>query len=123
MLSVSSALYVGGGVGFAVKVKGEAVGAGGPLAAVALHPHHTLWVSLGGLISDGSAFAVARAKERMAGGAGGGGDYIAVPAAEPKAAASTAADSKAADDKADEADEAPRSDSGGDGSSDDELVE
>ena len=44
-----------------------------------MHPHHANWGQIGGLIADGTAWSVAKAKERVAGGEAGG--YAAVPEA------------------------------------------
>ena len=58
-LAVCSTLYVAGGVGYAVKVQGESPSSG----HLALHPHHSTWVALGGLLSDGAAFAMLKARQ------------------------------------------------------------
>ena len=48
IFSLSVFLYVGGGVGYAVKVEGRDLGEG-----LALLPHLAFWVEVRGLVEDG----------------------------------------------------------------------
>jgi hypothetical protein len=52
-LAMGAALYVGGGVGFAVKTRGAAPG-------ISAHPHVPAWQEVAGLVKDGVLFAQAR---------------------------------------------------------------
>ena len=69
------ALYVGGGSVFGARASGRAPN-------LRAHPHHTQWVDVAGLVSDGVAFARAAAQGRPARETGrqqaGGGGYSAV---------------------------------------------
>ena len=51
-------MYIGTGVGFAVRTQGMA-------PAPSSHPHFHLWVQLGGLIADGAAFFRARVLQQQ----------------------------------------------------------
>jgi hypothetical protein len=73
-VAVASVLYLAGGVAYAKKVQGRDVTL---TTAVASHPHHALWLSLGGLVADGVLFSRERVKAWRAGGQG----YSTVPAA------------------------------------------
>lgn len=63
VLLVSGALYVGGGIGYAVKVQGIA-----PAAAVAAHPHLEKWHQVAGLVKDGAVFSHAFVQAKLQGG-------------------------------------------------------
>jgi hypothetical protein len=56
-LGVAVALYVGGGVGCAVKAQGAAPG-------IAAHPHYDRMVQLAGLVQDGTTFFAMRLQNR-----------------------------------------------------------
>lgn len=56
-LSVCTALYVGGGIGFANKTRGSVL-------AISSHPHFGHWAQLRGLVTDGAVFAQAKVNER-----------------------------------------------------------
>ena len=56
MLGVCAGIYVGGGVGYAHKVKGA------PLTPAAL-PHREFWIAGYGLVCDGAMFTFARVQE------------------------------------------------------------
>lgn len=64
-----SALYVGGGLAYGIRS-----GHGG--SGVRAHPHYTRWEAIAGLVSDGAAYAKARAEE-----APGGGAYVPLSSA------------------------------------------
>jgi hypothetical protein len=64
-LLVCSALYAGGGVAHAVRVRGVALDPGN---ARQLLPHAATWAALGGLVHDGIAFSVAAARGERASG-------------------------------------------------------
>ena len=64
-------LYVGGGAAYAKKVQGREVT---PTTALASHPHHGLWLSLGGLVADGVVFSRALVSAWRMGEA-----YMAIP--------------------------------------------
>ena len=44
----------------------------GPGSSPRAHPHWPQWVAVGGLVQDGVALAVAKARDVLAGGGGGG---------------------------------------------------
>ena len=111
-LVVALALYGGGGVAYNVQVKGAAVGVG------AL-PHTEQWLSLGGLVADGVAFASLKTKEAFAnyqGGDFGGGDfgggYDALADATAPPAAGAAAEAGAGATDGDDGDEKAAVESG-----------
>ena len=59
-------LYVGGGIGYAVRTEGAT-------PALASHPHVDRWHSLAGLVRDGCTWTQAEIARRRGGGEGGGG--------------------------------------------------
>eukprot|EP01046_Picozoa_sp_COSAG06_P045341 COSAG06_NODE_6253_length_3012_cov_3.331617_4_plen_233_part_00 len=70
VLALSSAAYVGGGVGFAVKRLGAP-------PALSSHPHYRQWQEVGGLVADGAQLTQAKLTGRpmpkqSRGGSGGG---------------------------------------------------
>lgn len=79
-------LYLGGGIGYAVKTKEAAPG-------LAPHPHYAQMQQLAGLFQDGTKFTAAKAKAAAAGGAPAEGTAAllsgeeAAPAPEPPPAA------------------------------------
>ena len=84
-LGVGGMLYVGGGAVYAKKVQGKEVT---PATALAAHPHHSLWLSLGGLVADGVVFSRALVSAWRAGEA-----YTTIPpVGGRKAAAAAGAD-------------------------------
>lgn len=58
---IVAVLYVGGGVGYAVRVQGAAPG-------LSAHPHTELWQQVQGLVVDGWRFTEARLKQQGEGG-------------------------------------------------------
>ena len=99
LLGAGGVLYVGGGAAYAKKVQGREVT---PTTALASHPHHGLWLSLGGLVADGVVFSRALVSAWRAGEAytaippGGGSPAAVTPSA--VAAVATAAASAASSD-------------------------
>ena len=60
VLGVAGLLYVGGGIGFGVKIQGAAPG-------IAAHPHADQWKQTGGLVVDGVVFTRAHVEAKIKG--------------------------------------------------------
>lgn len=71
MFVVGAMLYVGGGVGYAVKVKQAP-------PSIQAHPHSSLWLQLAGLVRDGAIYAQSQARAKLNGAAGGEGEKEAL---------------------------------------------
>ena len=70
-VAVCSTLYIGGGMGYSVKVQGKDASEG----IIPLLPHREFWRSVRGLCADGWVFTQAEVAKRR----GGGGGYEKVP--------------------------------------------